>query len=194
MTALRQATSAAAIAGRTFIAADRLDQVPLIVDALHAHRRRQAARPQTIGAVESILDMRARRPGPAKLAVLAEIRALLDDPALDELDDKERAELLELRPPDDLAPITADDLPPSSRDQFTEKDGRVGYSIAVRPAKQLDEWNGHDLIRFASAVRELHLARRRDRHDLGRERDLRGHRRRRSSATARSSPRSRRSG
>jgi predicted RND superfamily exporter protein len=40
---------------------------------------------------------------------------------------------------------------------LTEKDGRLGYLIAIRPALDLDEWNGKDLIRFATAVRELHL-------------------------------------
>ena len=84
-------------------------------------------------------------------------------PALDELpDDRSAPSSRELRPPDDLAPITAADLPPSSRDQFTEHDGRIGHLIAIRPADDLDEWNGHDLIRFANAVRELHLDRRRD--------------------------------
>jgi predicted RND superfamily exporter protein len=43
------------------------------------------------------------------------------------------------------------------RDKLTEKDGRIGYLISIRPAPLLDEWNGKDLIRFASAVRELHL-------------------------------------
>jgi len=35
--------------------------------------------------------------------------------------------------------------------------GAFGLWIAIRPALQLDEWNGKDLIRFATAVRELHL-------------------------------------
>src|SRR5690242_7001566 len=64
---------------------------------------------------------------------------------------------MELRPPDDLKAVTAKDLPPSLLEKFTEKDGRVGYLISIRPATHLDEWNGHDLIRFAGAVRELHL-------------------------------------
>ena len=56
--------------------------------------------------------------------MLAEIRTLLDDDALEALDDEERAELAELRPPDDLAPITRADLPPALRERLTEKDGR----------------------------------------------------------------------
>ena len=145
------------ISGRTFIAADRLEQVPLIVEALHAIDKGKPERSRRSARSTSI-QMFVPADQDKRLAVLAEIRALLDDPALDDLDDKDRRpSSLELRPPDDLHAITrarpADEL----RDKFTEKDGRVGYLIAIRPSNHLDEWNGHDLIRFANAVRELHL-------------------------------------
>jgi predicted RND superfamily exporter protein len=139
-------------AGRTYIAADRSEQVPLIVDALH--RRDPDA--QVIGSVASILDVVPSRQR-EKLAVLAAIRSLLDDPALAQLDDGERAELAELRPPDDLAPITAASLPAGVRDALTERDGRVGLILSIHTANALDEWNGHDLIRFANTVRRLDL-------------------------------------
>ncbi|MDB4955862.1 MAG: putative rane protein [Myxococcales bacterium] len=143
-------------AGRTFIAADRLDQVPLIVRALEGRNAGKPPKLQTIGSIESILT--AIPPDQDKrLAVLGEIRAMLDDDALSVLDDKERAELLALRPPDDLAAVTLESLPPGLKEPLTEKDGRLGYLIQIRPAITLDEWNGHDLIRFANAVRELKL-------------------------------------
>ena len=144
------------ITGKTYIAADRLDQVPRIVEAL---RKRDEGLPlarHTIGTVSSILDIVPQQQD-KKLALLADIRKLLDDDALNALDDKERAELRELRPPDDLSPITPESLPYGIKDRLSEKDGRVGYLIAIRPPPSLDEWNGHDLIRFANAVRELHL-------------------------------------
>jgi len=154
--ALSDRTFGRGYSARTYIAADRLDQIPLIVGALRAHDANVPAAHQTFGAVSSILDF---VPGdqPQKLAILAHIRQLLDDDALDALTDRERAELAELRPPDDLAPITAQSLPPMVKDQLEEKDGRIGYIISIRPAPQLDEWNGHDLIRFATAVRTLQL-------------------------------------
>jgi hypothetical protein len=142
--------------GRTYIAADRLDQIPLIVSAL---RTRDAALPpaqQTVGSVTSILDF-VPEDQPEKLVVLSHIRQLLDDAALAALSDSERAELTELRPPDDLGIITARTLPPLVRDQLEEKDGRIGYIISIRPAPQLDEWDGRDLIRFATAVRSIKL-------------------------------------
>lgn len=142
--------------GRTYIAADRLEQVPMIVDALHARDADVPVDHQTIGTVTSLLDF-VPAEQPRKLAILARLRTMLDDDALAALGDRERAELTELRPPDDLKAITAQDLPPLVRDQLEEKDGRIGYIIAIRPAPQLDEWNGHDLIRFANAVRTLAL-------------------------------------
>jgi hypothetical protein len=142
--------------GRTFIAADRLDQVPMIVHALEALDVGKPPAEQTIGTVESILTV-IPEDQDRRLAVLGEIRAMLDDPALDALDDKERAELAKLRPPDDLAPIEVANLPPHLLEALTEKDGRVGYLIQIRPADKLDEWNGRDLIRFSDAVRELRL-------------------------------------
>jgi hypothetical protein len=67
------------------------------------------------------------------------------------LTDGERAELVELRPPDDLGIVTAQSLPPVVKEQLEEKDGRIGYIISIRPAPRLNEWNGHDLIRFGGA-------------------------------------------
>ena len=144
-------------AGRTYIAADRLDQVPLIVGALRAYDANVPPDHQTIGSVTSIRDFVPDHQ-PEKLAVLAEIRTLLDDDALDALSESERAELKELRPPADLKIITADSLPPIVRDQLEEKDGRIGYIVSIRPAPRLNEWDGRDLIRFATAVRTLKLA------------------------------------
>jgi hypothetical protein len=143
--------------GRTYIAADRKDQVPKIIAALEHYDRGKRPDQRTFGAIHSILDVVPQHQK-AKLKVLAQIRALLDDPVLDTLDDKDRKSLLALRPPDDLRAIAPKDLPASVRDPITEKDGRIGYLIAIRPAPHLDEWNGKDLIRFADAVREIHLA------------------------------------
>lgn len=135
------------LSGRTYIAAQSLEQVPLIVAAL--------GKDKSIGAVESILTF-VPPEQEQRLVLLGEIRTMLDE-ALEDLPEEERTELAELRPPDDLKAFTAQQLPPTLRDRLTEKDGRIGYLLAVRPALDLDEWNGKDLIRFATAVRELHL-------------------------------------
>ncbi|MBS1120747.1 MAG: exporters of the superfamily [Deltaproteobacteria bacterium] len=142
--------------GRTYIAADRIEQVPLIVTALHQHDASLRPEDQTFGSVSSVLDVVPEHQR-EKLAVLSQIRDILDDDALAALDDKERAELLELRPPNGLAVITNDSLPSMIKDRLAEKDGRIGFLISIRPANHLDEWNGRDLIRFADAVRKVQL-------------------------------------
>jgi len=154
--ALSDRTFGRGYSGRTYIAADRLDQIPLIVGALQARDVNVPAAHQTFGSVTSVLDF-VPDDQPKKLAVLSTIRGLLDDDALAALTDAERAELAELRPPDDLGVITAQTLPPMVRDQLEEKDGRIGYIISIRPSPRLDEWDGHDLIRFATAVRTIQL-------------------------------------
>jgi predicted RND superfamily exporter protein len=140
-------------AGRTYIAAERADQVPEIVDAL----RRRDPDGKLIGPVSSMLDVVPAQQE-AKLAVLAQIRTLLDDPALADLDDKERAELAELRPPDAIAKVTPAMLPAGIQEELTEKNGKIGLIVSIATSNRLNEWNGHDLIRFATAVRRLDLA------------------------------------
>jgi hypothetical protein len=151
------ATFGRGYAGRTIIAADSRDQVPKIVEALQTADKDKPAAQHTFGQIDSI-EMFVPDDEPKRIAALDEIRTLLDDPAIDNLDPAQKRDLLKLRPPDHIDPITVDNLPPSLRDRFVEKDGRVGYLISIRPANKLDEWNGHDLIRFANAVRVIHLS------------------------------------
>lgn len=144
------------ISGVTYIAAERPDQVPMVVDALRQVDHDQPPEMQTIGTVRSVgdiipADQEARR------QVLGEIRALLEDDALEALDADERKELDALRPPADIPLITPERLPGALVDMLRERDGRFGYLIGVRPADTLDEWNGRDLIRFADAIRKVTL-------------------------------------
>ena len=135
----------------TYIAVDDRAQVPAVVAALRvAH-----ARDPLVGAVQSIDDVVP--PDQAKkLAVLAKIRSELDE-AVDDLSTTDRAELLELRPADDLHAFTVSDVPASLHAKLAERDGRIGYLVAVTPGPAFDEWNGRDLVRFSTAIRELHL-------------------------------------
>ncbi|MBE7454660.1 MAG: MMPL family transporter [Kofleriaceae bacterium] len=144
------------ISGATFIAVDRHDQVPQVVAAL---RRIDAGKPpaeHVLGDIRSVLDL-APPDQAAKREVLAEIRRLLDDDALEALSDEERAQIAELRPPAELPTIVADELPPAVLGRLRERDDRVGLLISVRPGPATDEWNGKDLIRFAEAVRRIEL-------------------------------------
>ncbi|MBA2544964.1 MAG: MMPL family transporter [Deltaproteobacteria bacterium] len=137
----------AGLAGQTFIAVDRADQVPAVVDALAELRTREPI----VGPTRSILDV-VPRDQPAKLAELAAIRKTMDDAGIDD------AQLASLRPPDGLREITAKDLPASVAVRLTERDGRIGHIVAVKPGESFDERNGRDLIKFADAVRQIRLA------------------------------------
>nr|HEX4314145.1 MMPL family transporter [Kofleriaceae bacterium] len=145
-------------AGRTFIAADRAQDVPDIVAALLAIDHGKPVAQQTFGAVRSILDV-VPADQAQRIAALGRIRTMLGDPALDGLDDDERATLAELRPPDVIEPVTVASLPASLRDrpEITDANGGTGLMISIHTANTLDEWNGHDLIRFANAVRRVDL-------------------------------------
>ncbi len=142
------------ITGQTYIAVDALADVDLVIAALG--RADRVGEPPTIGTIHSIREVVPTHQ-PEKLAVLAELRTLVDDDALESLDDHDRAELQALRPPDDLQEITADSLPPELTERLRERDGRVGLLLAIRPSLTLDEWDGRDLIRFANSVRRLDL-------------------------------------
>ncbi len=141
----------AGVGGQTFLALDRADQVPAVVEALRA----RAARDPIVGRASSILDV-VPPEQPARLAELAALRAAIDQIA-PELPPDQRAELLALRPPDDLRAIAAADLPPSIASRLTERDGSIGRIVAVRPGADFDEHDGRDLIRFAASVRDVRL-------------------------------------
>jgi predicted exporter len=134
----------AGLAGQTFVAVERADDVPRTVAELRAI----AASEPILGPIASIADL-VPPDQTAKLAVLAELRALIDD-AKDAHD-----ELLALRPADDLAPLTAAALPAALRAKLTERDGTIGRVIAVRPGATFDERDGRDLIAFATAIRSV---------------------------------------
>jgi hypothetical protein len=130
-------------AGRTFLAVDRPDDVAPVVAALRA-------RGGTIGEINSILDVIPDHQR-ERLAALADIRATLGEPLLAD------PALVALRPHADLREIGVDDLPATLRARLAERDGRVGYLLSIQPAAGIDGGNGHDLIRFASAVRRIDL-------------------------------------
>jgi predicted RND superfamily exporter protein len=137
----------AGLAGQTFVAVDNEAQLANVIHKL------DAIHDPIIGAHTSILDV-IPRDQPAKLALLAQIREQIDLVA-DDLPDDTRAELLALRPADNLAAITPDALPHELAAKLTERDGRVGLIFAVKPGAAFDEKNGHHLIQFADAVRSI---------------------------------------
>jgi predicted RND superfamily exporter protein len=136
---------------RTYVLVERADQVAGVVAAVRASQATPDGK-ASIGSSLSILDV-VPPDQSEKRAVLADIRHSLDDPGLDELSESERAELAELRPPEELPPIAFADLPEVVRSELTERDGRVGTLVIVRPTADFDEYDGHQLLRLAGAMR-----------------------------------------
>ena len=148
------------ISGATFIAVDRADQVPRVVAALEKIDAGKPPEDRILGDIRSVLDLAPPVEEQAKKReVLGKIRELLEDDALEALEDADRAALDELKPPppEELPTIDAEKLSPAVLGRLRERDNRVGLLISVRPGPSIDEWDGRELIRFAEAVRKVDL-------------------------------------
>jgi predicted RND superfamily exporter protein len=94
----------------------------------------------------------------AKLAVLDEIRALLDDPKLAAtLSAKDKDDLDRLRPPNGLLAIGDSDVPRDLAWPFIEKNGSMGRLIVVRGAKRFNSFDVDDRLAFAAEARAVEL-------------------------------------
>ena len=148
----------------TMILADDLSEVETIRQTIlnqdAAHARLSPGNRLVIGQIATIWDL---LPGPPevqarKLALLAEIRKLTHDPALEVLDDKEQKQLAKIDPSDALRVLTPLDLPAIARRPFTEVDGSVGRVVLAYPAEGgLSVWNGRDLLKIAAVLQHLTL-------------------------------------
>ncbi len=94
---------------------------------------------------------------PAKLALLGELRRMLTAEALDELSGPDRADALALRPPADLVALRDEDLPDELAWPYIEADGSRGKLVLAMPGWGYDNWDAHDIVRFARDVRQLEL-------------------------------------
>jgi uncharacterized protein len=94
---------------------------------------------------------------PAKLEVLAKIRGMLNDEAIEAMDPVDAADARRFRPPDGLRPLTAADVPDILARRFAERDGSVGKVMFANQASRFDGWNGRDMIVFADLVRAVDL-------------------------------------
>jgi uncharacterized protein len=143
----------------TIVLADSVDEVEPIKQAIRKQDQ-DLPGPDVIGNVVTIYDLLPGTPDAQqrKLALIAQIRKLTHDPALTVLNDKERADLAKLDPPDGLHQLQPSDLPPLARRPFTESDGTIGRVVLVYAAEHgISVWNGRDLLRIAAVLQHLHL-------------------------------------
>ena len=144
----------------TVLLADRPDQVESLRQAIRRKDADNGTGRPFIGQIVTIYDV---LPGPPevqrrKLALLADIRRLADDPAVELLDGKTRQALAQNLPPAGLRALGPTDLPPLARRPFTERDGTVGrVLLAYHNAPAVSRWNGHDLLGIAAVLERLTL-------------------------------------
>ncbi len=94
---------------------------------------------------------------PARLALLAELRDLLSDDAIDQLEPADQADARALRPPADLAAVRDQDVPDDLAWPYTEADGTRGRIVLAMAGWSYDDWDAHEIVRFARDVRALDL-------------------------------------
>jgi hypothetical protein len=89
---------------------------------------------------------------PRRIAILEELRRLVDQAG-----DSLGADSKRLRPPKELRPITAADIPEPLARRYVERNGARGYLLFANQASRFDGWNGRDMLTFVDEVRALDL-------------------------------------
>jgi len=141
------------------VLAERREQTGEIRDRLLDKDRRLPGRPM-LGQVSTLEDF---LPGDAatqarKLALLADLRRLVDSPAMTHASDEDRRLARELRPPESLRPVSDADLPAEVRRPFTERDGTLGRIVLVYHAAWVSVWDGRQLARLADVLDPIPLS------------------------------------
>lgn len=136
------------------IVAEREEDVPAIVAALEKVIAEGERAPLTeVSALATLVP----RDQEAKLAVLAEIRRVLSDDLLSNLDEEQRKLAERHRPPADLAAFGPKDLPESVRADFREVDGTEGRVVLALPNIHLNLYDADEIQRVADALRRIEL-------------------------------------
>ena len=141
---------------RFLIGLERRDQAPAVVARLRSFDDGKPAGGELLDHVNSLDDLLPDRQD-EKLALLAEIRTMLADDAVDALTGDDRELIDRIRPPPDLAPLVDDDVPAALAWPFTERDGTRGRLIVATGSLRLNPWNIRDRMDFASTFRSIEL-------------------------------------
>jgi len=155
MTTIDQSFGQGLDAGFVIAAPRRADVAPLEAK-LRAVDRGKPEHDKLFARLVSIDDL-LPADQPKKLAVLAELRALLTSKDIEALDDQARADAQKLTPPADLRALTAADVPEAVAWPFIESDGTRGKLVLATAGKGYEVWDTRDTVRFAANVRGLGL-------------------------------------
>ncbi|WP_394850242.1 MMPL family transporter [Pendulispora brunnea] len=144
------------IAGALMLA-DSPEQVPMLKEQIF---KNDAADPQgkLIADITTVDDL---LPGNAeeqkkKLEVLERIRDRLTPAVLASMQEDERKRVLEVKPPEDLAPVAAKDLPALLRRRFEESNGTLGTVFYVKP-QNISLSDGYIALRIAKTTDNVKL-------------------------------------
>ncbi|MFQ5568197.1 MAG: RND family transporter [Rhodothermales bacterium] len=145
---VRQAFSDRNRRNPAYVVLDSQDEVPAVLAALRKHMAQDTSR--TIRSVESLQDRFpvAAETAQAKLARIADIRALLADPFLQAEASEDLDKLRRAAQP--RAPIALADVPEFLKKQFTSKSGEIGNFIVIYPSVGLSD--GRLSMAFADDV------------------------------------------
>ena len=138
-----------------YVVVDSPDEVPAIVAAVRKVAAEDSLTP-TIGHVESLQERfpMAAADQEARLARVAEIRELLDDPFLTA---SESADLERVRKAaQTVTPIEINDVPAELRKRFTSKSGEIGNFVMIYPSVGLSD--GRLSMAFADDVGRIETA------------------------------------
>ena len=135
----------------TPIVATDLEQVKRIEKAIMEGGSARAL----IGDVKTIFDLLPDQQA-AKLDVLAEIRDMVDR-KIDFLDEDDRKDVLEYRPPEALRVLTVADVPELQALPYTEVDGTRGRILYAHSKPGESLLNGRYLLKFAKYLRSIEV-------------------------------------
>ena len=133
----------------TPILADTVDDVPRIKEAILSAPSSRAI----VGDVKTIFRF-LPDDQEAKLAVLADVRQMIDR-KLDFLEDEDREEVEEYRPPETLRILTVDDVPHLQALPYTEVDGTRGRILYAYSRSDESLLEGRYLLKFARFLRSV---------------------------------------
>jgi predicted RND superfamily exporter protein len=138
--------------------ADRPEQVPLLKAKILSE---DAADPKgrLVSSVTTLGDLLPGAPEEQekKLEVLARMRRRLTPRVLARLPAADRGRVEAARPPDDLAPVKAADLPPLLRRRFEESNGTLGTVFYVKYRNEVSFSDGRVLLRMARLTSNVEL-------------------------------------
>jgi uncharacterized protein len=144
------------LSGRFAIVLEDRAQAAPLVEKLRAIDRGLPPSQALFSSVES-LDRWLPEGQEEKLAVLGEIRRMIDRDLIDEVEGEEREELERVRPPDDLRQVTYRDIPEELAWPFIERGGQVGRIVFASKSDRFDSWNVSELVAFSDEVRKIQL-------------------------------------